>query len=125
MPNPLARSATSLPIRPRPTTPSVLSHNSTPSQRLRAENANRNRKRPPRDSYDTNTYAKAVKRGCEKAGVEPWSPNQLRHAKATELRREFGIEAAQVTLGHSSPRTTEIYAERDLKAARDIARKTG
>ena len=37
MPNPLALSATSLPMRPRPTTPSVLSHNSTPSHRLRSQ----------------------------------------------------------------------------------------
>lgn len=32
-----------------------------------------------------------------------WSPNQLRHTAAIEIRREFGIEAAQNTLGHSSP----------------------
>ncbi len=37
MPKPLARSATSLPMRPRPTTPSVLSASSTPSQRLRSQ----------------------------------------------------------------------------------------
>ena len=37
MPNALARSATSLPMRPRPTMPSVLSASSTPSQRLRSQ----------------------------------------------------------------------------------------
>jgi len=97
----------------------------TPSQRARAAKANRNRKRPPLDSYDTNTYAKAVKRGCEKAGIEPWSPNRLRHTKATELRAQFGIESAQVTLGHSTPNTTLIYAEAQFDKARDIARRTG
>ena len=33
-----------------------------------------------------------------------WSPNQLRHTHATEVRRRFGLEAAQVALGHALPR---------------------
>jgi hypothetical protein len=45
-----------------------------------------------------------------------WSPNRLRHNAATTLRREFGIEAARVALGHSKLDTTEIYAERDWDA---------
>lgn len=54
-----------------------------------------------------------------------WSPNQLRHNFATRARREFGIEAARVTLGHSSAVTSEIYAERDLDAARAVVAKIG
>ena len=42
-----------------------------------------------------------------------WSPNQLRHNAGTLLRKEFGIDAARVILGHSSPKTTEVYAELD------------
>jgi integrase len=38
--------------------------------------------------------------------VPPWHPNQLRHARATEVRRRFGLEAAQVALGHSSADVT-------------------
>ena len=33
-----------------------------------------------------------------------WSPNQLRHAAATEVRKQFGLEAAQIILGHSRGR---------------------
>lgn len=42
-----------------------------------------------------------------------WHPHQLRHACATRLRRELGIEAARVVLGHSSALVTEVYAEID------------
>ena len=54
-----------------------------------------------------------------------WSPNQLRHTFATAARRAAGIEAARVTLGHSSAVTSEIYAERDLEAARAVVAKIG
>jgi integrase len=54
-----------------------------------------------------------------------WHPNQLRHTAATEFRSKFGLEAAQVLLGHSKADTTQVYAERDLKKAADVARKIG
>lgn len=54
-----------------------------------------------------------------------WNPNQLRHARATWLKKTFGIEAAKDTLGHACLDTTEIYAERDLERAMTIARKVG
>ena len=82
------------------------------------------RKRPGQ-KYTTNTYAHAVKNACEAAGVEPWRPNQLRHTHATEVRRDFGLEAAQVALGHSSADVTQVYAERDEKLAATVAAKIG
>ena len=54
-----------------------------------------------------------------------WSPNQLRHAAATEIRREFGLEAAQVILGHSQANVTQVYAERDLAKGLEVARQIG
>ena len=45
--------------------------------------------------------------------VPRWRPNQLRHAAATKIRQQFGLEAAQVLLGHSKADVTQIYAERD------------
>ena len=53
------------------------------------------------------------------------SPNQLRHNAATFLRKEFGIEAARVVLGHSSSAVTEVYAEIDHTKAADIMAKVG
>jgi len=54
-----------------------------------------------------------------------WSPNQLRHTAGTEIRKRFGLEAAQVTLGHAKASTTEIYAERDLTLAVQVAKQVG
>jgi integrase len=54
-----------------------------------------------------------------------WHPSQLRHTAATEFRSKFGLEAAQVLLGHSKADTTQVYAERDLKKAADVARQVG
>ncbi|MEX1229498.1 MAG: site-specific integrase [Planctomycetaceae bacterium] len=54
-----------------------------------------------------------------------WSPNQLRHSRATAIRERYGIEAAQTVLGHSDPRVTEIYAERDFAMAARIMREIG
>ncbi len=68
---------------------------------------------------------KLLKEAAEWRAEHCWSPNQLRHNFATRARREFGIEAARVTLGHSSAVTSEIYAERDLDAARAVVAKIG
>lgn len=114
---------------------------------------NRRKRRPdwkPGEKYTTETYARAVARGCKsadkkarddateaakKAGKEPpkdgvvfvphWHPNQLRHLHATEVRRQFGLEAAQVALGHAQANVTQIYAERDQGLAERIAAKIG
>ena len=75
--------------------------------------------------YETRTYARAIERACKRADVQRWSPNMLRHAAATRLRREIGIEAARVVLGHTSASTTEIYAEVDHLNAIEAMRKLG
>ena len=41
--------------------------------------------------------------------------NRLRHTAGTEVRKAFGLEAAQCVLGHSRADVTQIYAERDLQ----------
>lgn len=91
--------------------------------------------------YTSGTYARAILYACRAAWPAPrgstpdevkawqaahhWSPNQLRHAAGTELRRKAGIEAAQVILGHSEITVTQIYAERDRDLAIATARKYG
>ena len=64
-------------------------------------------------------------RACDGANVAKWSPNQLRHAAATEYRKKFGLEAAQVVLGHKTANITEIYAERNDDLAKRAARELG
>jgi integrase len=104
-------------------------------------NRKRNAQRKAGQRYTAGTYANAVRRACDLADaraheVDPdisaaerivprWSPNQLRHSAATEIRRKFGLEASQVILGHSNARITEVYAERDMALAARIARDIG
>ena len=54
-----------------------------------------------------------------------WHPHRLRHNYATNVRREFGLEAAQILLGHSKADITQIYAERDMSRAATVAAKIG
>jgi len=54
-----------------------------------------------------------------------WHPHQLRHNAATYLRKEFGLEAARIILGHHSTAVTEIYAEKDEQQAVDAIMKIG
>jgi hypothetical protein len=49
----------------------------------------------------------------------------LRHSTGTQVRELFGLEAAQLILGHSRADVTQIYAERNAKLAADVARKLG
>ena len=105
----------------------------TPSQRKRK--AKPNPRRAKRDHYDTDSYRRAIKyaikqinkdRDCKGLPHIPaWFPLQLRHSRATELNEIYGIEAAAVSLGHAHADVTKVYAERNLKLAIEIAKKTG
>ena len=96
------------------------------------------RRRPPADRYTTSSYGHAILRGVQRANVDraggdgpklpplpAWRANQLRHAHGTEVRRRFGLEAAQVALGHARADVTEIYAERDGALATRVAAEIG
>ena len=112
-------------------------------------------KRNPQDRYTKDAYNRAIQRACEMTFDMPkelrriskklaaderkrlqklaaewrakhcWSPNQLRHAAGTDVRRQFGLEAAQVVLGHAKADVTQVYAERDQALAAEIMRKIG
>jgi len=128
-------------------------------------------KRKPGEHYSTDSYRRAIWRGCDVAdaiarGAAPpficdhcektygtvgmlrrhlnrqhgvvvderpdyerviprWSPNRIRHSFATAIRKEHGIEAARILLGHSSAITTELYAERDARLVAGIVELVG
>lgn len=93
--------------------------------RLLKERRQEERARAPGDHYSTASYRRAIHRACTAAKISLWSPNRLRHARATEVRRRFGLEAAQVTLGHACADVTQIYADRNRELARKVALETG
>lgn len=88
-------------------------------------NRRKHPKRQAGECYTTDSYRRAIARVCEKHGIPRWSPNRLRHTAATEIRKEFGLEAAQVILGHSQANVTQVYAERDLAKGMEVARRMG
>ncbi len=100
----------------------------TPSQAQRMPT--RKPRRPKRAFYDVDSYRRAITYAilkARKSGIEVlhWHPLQLRHSCATEIRKRFGIEAAQVSLGHARADVTQIYAERNLQLAAEVARRIG
>lgn len=95
----------------------------------------------PGECYTSQSYARAIRNACAKAfppGKQlereailawnrnhAWAPNQLRHSMATNVRKQYGIEAAQVLLGHSEIGVTQIYAEADRSKAIEVIRRIG
>ena len=57
--------------------------------------------------------------------VAHWFPYMLRHARATEVRETYGVEVAQVLLGHARIDTTEIYAGVTEAKAREVGKLIG
>jgi integrase len=81
--------------------------------------------RVPAERYNRRSYRVAIARACQKAGVPEWSPLQLRHTAATFIRAKFGIEAAQVVLGHQRADVTQVYAMRNQALAERVAAEVG
>ena len=84
-----------------------------------------NPKKVPGEQYTPESYNRAIARASKKAGVPLWSTNQLRHLAATEVRKKYGLEVAQIMCGHKHASTTEIYAEVDLEKGIEVAREIG
>src|SRR5262249_7881633 len=66
--------------------------------------------RLPRPNYTTLSYCDAVAKTCRRKGLPHWHPHQLRHAFATQVRKKYGLDAAQAALGHAHANVTEVYA---------------
>jgi integrase len=105
----------------------VARHQNNGSRRATSKlvGGKRTNNRNPGDHYTRHSYRQAIERACKRAGVPKWTPNQLRHSRGTEVRAQYGLEASQTALGHERANVTEIYAERNEKLARKIAKETG
>lgn len=75
--------------------------------------------------YSVHGLRSAIRVACVAAGVTVWSPNQLRHNAATEMRRLGGLDVAQVGLGHASAKTTETYADVNVDVVLPFAKLHG
>src|SRR5262249_46857189 len=93
-----------------------------PSQICRAK---RNGKRRPGAKDSRVTYHRAIYGACKRHGIPHWHPNQLRHSRGTEVRKQFGLEEAQVILGHANAKVTEVYAMSNAELAAKVAMASG
>jgi integrase len=98
-------------------------------------------KRKLRDHYTEDTFRHAVHRGCDaawppeetehEADVKEWrrrhrwSPMQIRHARLTEIRKRYGLEAAQAVADHARADVTQVYAERLHDQKQRVAAECG
>jgi integrase len=62
---------------------------------------------------------------CKASAIPHWHPHQSRHTRATEIRREVGLDAARAVLGHRSPAVTEVYAQLDTSKAAEVMAEIG
>jgi integrase len=97
--------------------------------------------KPNGDPFSRSDFAKLLNSACDKAfpaakgtrgeallawrKQHRWAPNRLRHSRATKIREQYGLEAAQAVLGHSNADVTQIYAERDIVKAAKIMAEVG
>jgi integrase len=93
----------------------------------------------PAARYTVTAYSRAVRRAVEKANtrrlrmagagnfdpIPAWHSNQLRHAHGTAVRNRYGLEAAQVALGHERADVTQVYAEKNVALAVTVATEMG
>ncbi|MFO0802015.1 MAG: tyrosine-type recombinase/integrase [Gemmataceae bacterium] len=74
------------------------------------------------------SYGKAIRYACRKAGVPVWHPHQLRHALATDVARQFqSTDAAAAAIGDTPETAGRVYVHIDPteKARIEVAKRMG
>lgn len=97
----------------------------------------RKSKRPKGECYCSDSYRRAVEYGVKKSNRErrkdnseaelipKWTPYQLRHTYATQMRKNHGVEAAQLGLGHARTNVVDVYAEKNLSLLVKLTKENG
>ena len=77
----------------------------------------------PGTEYTSQTLNVAVRRACRRAGVERFTPYDLRCTAATRVRAALSKDDARLLLGHVSADTTEIYLLEEVREAIKTAKR--
>jgi len=97
-----------------------------PSQIQRQEQRAKNPQRKDRDSYDRNSYNRAIQRAITAANkrlsegeqIPHWTPYQLRHAAITDIVQQTGkLDIARAVAGQKTISVTQGYNHADVKIA--------
>ena len=87
---------------------------------------------PPRGKGTVRTrisraaYGEFIRLACARAKVEPWTPHQLRHTRATQVARIYESNSqAAAAIGDTEEVARTVYVDPSEAVARRIARQTG
>lgn len=74
--------------------------------------------------YKRLSYGQCIRRACERAGVEKFTPHAIRHAVLTAVANDpaRGPAAAQMLANHKTMRSTMVYLHPDRRLAIEAAR---
>lgn len=109
----------------------MRSRRATPVQPSQIDRSKPQPLRKPRCRYTNDSYARAVARAIKRTNkgrdvpIKRWSPNQLRHAAATEASERFDEATAAALIGHSGLATIKVYAEQAIGKAAAAAAEIG
>ena len=84
-----------------------------------------NGKRETRSAWTARLTAAQKKEIKAWRKAHDWHPHQLRHTAATNFRKNFGLEPAQVIVGHKTLTVTQVYAEKNVEAAMRVMSEVG
>lgn len=105
----------------------------TPVQPSQQDRRKKHPKKQRGKQYTVQSYGKGIavalkrhnKGKPQSEHIPHWHPNQLRHLRALELKRQLGLDVARAVLGHREPSITEHYAGVDTETAAEAMGKVG
>ena len=77
----------------------------------------------PGERYTPSALYTAVRRACQRADVERFTPYDLRRTAATRVRATLSKDDARLLLGHVSADTTNIYLLDEIKETIKMAKR--
>ncbi len=90
-----------------------------PTQQMRDRDATPAREYANR--WDINQYRRACLRACERAGIEPFTPHEVRHGFVTWAANNLSLGAAAMAANHRNVTTTQRYVHVHATDALSVA----
>lgn len=75
--------------------------------------------------FQRQSFIRAVKRAAVAAGLDAWTPHQIRHSATCRFTEAHGAEVAQRIMGHAKLDMTEHYNKKEIARAIAAARVSG
>ena len=73
--------------------------------------------------YRDSSYRRAITRACEKAGIPPWTPHQVRKLVCHEIGNRWGTDGIRAVIGHADSRMADYYSPDRCEAGLAIVKE--